>query len=121
MRGIRLSYFPYALLYYIEEHSPELTLWVQELGKPQMLLSQIEGILQVVVGIGLFQLVKVNQVWPLHETKHHATAPVTQYTTKESQGKYPDVIYLLKCYVVILSSYVLISQRFNTITPNDVQ
>lgn len=39
-----------------------LTFWVQQLGKPQLLLSHIKSILEIVVGIGPFQGVKLNQV-----------------------------------------------------------
>lgn len=39
-----------------------LTLWVQQLGKPQFFLSHIESILEIVVSIGPLQVVKLNQV-----------------------------------------------------------
>lgn len=39
-----------------------LTFRVQKLGESQVLFSQVEGILKVVVSVGLLQLVKVNQI-----------------------------------------------------------
>lgn len=46
-----------------------VTFRVQQLGEAQVLLSQVESILQVVVSIGLFQLVKVYEVRPEDETQ----------------------------------------------------
>lgn len=40
------------------------TFWVQEFGETQVLLGQVEGVLQVVVSVGLLQFVEINQVWP---------------------------------------------------------
>ena len=39
-----------------------LTFWIKQLGKTQLLLSHIESILEIVVSIGPFQCVKLNQV-----------------------------------------------------------
>lgn len=39
-----------------------VTFRVQQLGETQVLLGQVEGILQVVVGVGLLQLIEVDQV-----------------------------------------------------------
>lgn len=39
-----------------------LTFRVQQFGEPQVLFSQVEGILKVVVSVGLLQLVKVDQI-----------------------------------------------------------
>lgn len=47
---------------YIEIFS--VTFRVQQLGQAQVLFSQVEGILQVVVSVGLLQLVKVDQIRP---------------------------------------------------------
>lgn len=39
-----------------------LTFGIQKLGEAQVMFSQVEGILKVVVSVGLLQLVKVNQI-----------------------------------------------------------
>lgn len=39
-----------------------LTFRVKKLGESQVLFSQVESILKVVVSVGLLQLVKVNQI-----------------------------------------------------------
>ena len=39
-----------------------LTFWVQQLGKPELLLSHIESILEIVVSVGPLQVVKLDQV-----------------------------------------------------------
>lgn len=49
------------------------TLGVQELGQAQVLLGQVKGVLQVVVGVGLLQLVKVDQVWSARTTETEFT------------------------------------------------
>lgn len=46
------------------ESRTALTFGVQEFGEPQVLLRQVEGVLQVVVSVGLLQFVEINQVWP---------------------------------------------------------
>lgn len=40
------------------------TFWIEEFGETQVLLGQVEGVLQVVVSVGLLQFVEINQVWP---------------------------------------------------------
>lgn len=42
----------------------DFTFWVQKFGETQVLLGQVEGVLQVVVSVGLLQFVEINQVWP---------------------------------------------------------
>lgn len=45
------------------------TFRVQKLGEAQVLLSQVEGILEVVVSVRLLKLVKVNQIGSGQEEK----------------------------------------------------
>lgn len=42
-----------------------LTFRVQEFGEPQVLLSNVEGLLEVVCGIGPDQLMELNQIRPV--------------------------------------------------------
>lgn len=42
-----------------------LTLRVQQFSEAQVLLGQVEGVLQVVVNVGLLQLVKINEIRPV--------------------------------------------------------
>lgn len=42
----------------------DFTFRVQKFGEAQVLLGQVEGVLQVVVSVGLLQFVEINQVWP---------------------------------------------------------
>ena len=42
-----------------------LTFRVQKLGQVQLLFGYVEGIVQVVDGVGLGQLLVLNQVWPV--------------------------------------------------------
>lgn len=41
-----------------------LTFRIEQFGESQVLLGQVEGVLQVVVNVGLLQLVEVHKVWP---------------------------------------------------------
>ena len=47
-----------------------LTFRVQQLGEAQVLLGQVEGVLQVVVSVGLLQLVKVDQIGSEQKTQN---------------------------------------------------
>lgn len=47
---------------HLSSGSRALTFRVQQFGEAQVLFSQVEGILKVVVSVGLLQLVKVDQI-----------------------------------------------------------
>lgn len=49
-----------------------LTLRVEQFSEAQVLLGQVEGVLQVVVDVGLLQLVKINKIRPVSKARHES-------------------------------------------------